>query len=285
MNKAIKMGIMAILAFALAPSITHATEEGLKEARNRIDSSYDELLSLAGDSDLNPISNSTEDNEAKVLIIKSVVKDAINLSIQEVVALKKDMETLPQFSAKSREQELKSVFAEELSTFAQFYNIKMKELNRIGTLEDGRALAEEIITYREKSYNPRISQLLEFLLLFYNENVIKTAEEKTERISKDVEKLEKLGFLKTDSFLKDFDTIASLINQAYELKNQAKIFIINPALKLNVSDLSEKSKEKEDVTHIPEPRLLMEDSLGKIKIVYDIFIDVSKSIRKTLGLK
>ena len=279
------MGIMAILAFALAPSITHATEEGLKEARNRIDSSYDELLSLAGDSDLNPISNSTEDNEAKVLIIKSVVKDAINLSIQEVVALKKDMETLPQFSAKSREQELKSVFAEELSTFAQFYNIKMKELNRIGTLEDGRALAEEIITYREKSYNPRISQLLEFLLLFYNENVIKTAEEKTERISKDVEKLEKLGFLKTDSFLKDFDTIASLINQAYELKNQAKIFIINPALKLNVSDLSEKSKEKEDVTHIPEPRLLMEDSLGKIKIVYDIFIDVSKSIRKTLGLK
>jgi hypothetical protein len=255
-----------------------------------VEKSVDELLTTKDDTSLTP-----EEKLAKEIDNRGeILKEALISSLEEVSNIKTKLEKLPDLEKDSKEKELKDKFIEELTNYEIYYKEQGNNLDSlIANSEDNETLNEdlkkaiiELKNYRENIYNPRFQKMVEFLILFYSADVLQITQTRFDKISNDISKLEKLGLIKTGYSESSMEKAAQLINDAGVLQIKAKALILNQDIpKKETADNTEEiiGDGKEPIPE-PTPRELIETSLNKIKSAYDIFLQISKDIRKTLGM-
>lgn len=255
-----------------------------------VEKSVDELLTTKDDTSLPP-----EEKLAKEINTREkIMKEALTSSLDEVNNIKTRLEKLPDFEKDSKEKELKNKFMEELTNYEIYYKGQNENLDLlIANSKDNETLNEDLKKaivdlkdYREDIYNPTFQKMVEFLILFYSADVLQITQTRFDKISNDIKKLEKLGLIKTVYSKLSMEKALELINDANALQAKAKDLILNPDVsdKKNGDNTEEIVGDKKEPIAQPTPRELIETSLNKIKSTYDIFLQISKDIRKTLGM-
>jgi hypothetical protein len=239
---------------------------------NPIDKSVEDLLAIRDDDALSDAEKLANELETRRVILN----DILNLSTDEVANLKGKLTKLPDFDKGSLEYDLTSGYLNDLDAYGAYFDAEKQKTADAASLDDVRTLAAEIKAYRASEYSTKIQQIFTFTLLYYNEGVIKIAENRLEKVTSDVGKLERLGLIKPSSMHSQLDSAASLISEASKLQDKARSEILTG----EATDV-----ESDDVAVPPSPRELLEKSLNEVKDAYGVFLQIGKDIRKTLGLK
>jgi len=251
---------------AIVGLLTNATPNALAVApvNSGLSSSTSQIEAAAGlrEDNLSP--------EEKFAQAKNDLEKALTTSLKIVDNLKTRLNKLD-FPEKSQEQKLKNTYLNNLEDYAAAYNSAAAKLAKAKNLDELKTIAKEVKDYRDQTYAPGAEKIIEFVLVFYNEEVIKIANSRQEKIQADLQKLEKLGLLEKNQFADQLKKTSDLLNEATTLQRQAKELILGPA-------------EKPKNSSQPSPKELIEQSLTDIKTVYGIFLELNKATKDALGL-
>lgn len=242
-----------------------------------VENSVNELLTVRDDTSLSDTEKLTKELELR----KKILSEVLSLSLDEVTKLTAKVGSLPEFSKDSREKTLQEEFKTALEGYTAYYTKQSKKLSELLTIDEVKSLAQEIKDYRDNTYNPQVQQIVNFVLIFYNEDILKLATTRLDKITADIKKLEKLGYIKSGAFASELKLAAETLNASRALLEEAKgVVLAPPASEEPALETAEVAEEQTPV----EPNKLIEDSLNKVKSAYDIFLQVSKSLRKILGI-
>ncbi len=274
---------LAILTAVTALQPALAVETPKPDAVNPVETSVNELLTVRDDTSL-----SDEDKLLKEFELRGkILSEVLTLSLDEVSKLTAKIDALPEFTEESPERKLRDEFKAALEGYATYYTDQSKKLALLTTIEQVKSLAQEIKDYRDNTYNPQIKEIVNFVLLFYNEDVLKVANTRLDKISADIKKLEKLGYIKTGAFANELKLAAQTLSDARALLEEAKNAVLNPPKpEEEIAPETGTAPTEEEETQPPvEPNKLVESSLNKVKSAYDTFLQISKSLRKILGIE
>jgi len=221
---------------------------------------------------------------------------ALTLATEKVAKLTVNLEER-EFDDGSMENELKNSFLLSLSKYGLYYSDKLTGAEVLTTLEDTQVLAQEVKDYRDTVYSPEVENIVQFILVFYSEDVIKIASERFEKISEDIETLESLGLIERGKFNDRLSNVSSLLGEANDFRAEAEGMILAPpeggdgAITTDETLLAPTTEEvgvftsaETDVDEEDVPADPIEKSLNNVKAVYDIFLEISGVVRETLGL-
>ncbi len=274
---------MALVMFrpALLPDgLALAAETNKLEVLSPVENSINELLTVRDDISLTEAEKLVKDLEAR----KKILSEVLSLSLDEISKLTAKINNLPVFTEGSPEKELREEYKANLETYTAYYTEQSKKLAALTKIDEAKNLAQEIKDYRDKTYNPQVQKIVNFVLLFYNEDVLKVANARFEKISADIKKLGKLGYLKAGAFTNELKLAAENLSAARTFLEEAKNAVLAgqpESEKLTLKDAATRGQEQPPV----EPNKLVESSLNKVKNTYEIFLQVGKDIRKLLGIK
>lgn len=262
-----------------AAAIPPSTAE-IKEQTSRVSESQDELASVKDDLTLSPEEKLAREIAAR----KKIVAEALALSLKEVESLKNGLLKLPRFEEGTREYFLTTEFLIKIVEYSDYYADKATALKNAANLkiDEVKSMAKDIITYRDTVYNPDLKKIVDFILVFYNQDAIATTNSRLEKINADIRKLEKLNLLKADLFKANLEKSAELIREALSLQAQAKALILAvPDEKTSGEAIAEPADE----TKKPGANELITASLGKVKATYEVFLQISRDIKKAVGIR
>lgn len=191
-------------------------------------------------------------------------------------------------------------YEDELSIIGKMENPSMEEV---------KARAEELKTWREEFYIPLSEEVQAFLLIETQKKSLETAKNRLEKVNADVVKLRKAKFRKISEVETRFKTAAELIADAERLNSSAEREFAKWYLLPFMKDGEEKKileKElKEDKEKIEKEKKaaeskdedssdsapvlkstsikgMVDGSFSKVKDSYRIFIEMSDLVRKLL---
>lgn len=281
--------VLVVTGTFVAPVVL-AGDKPVDQVVNPVTDNVSQLIQIKDDASISGLAKDKKELEARLNIIKDVLK----LSTDEIIKLQDKLKKLPKFGDKSQEKILKAEYQKSLNDFSVYYANKSKELADIKTNDDAKALAEELKNYRDTIYNLEIKNIANFTILFYAADVIKTGMTRLDKISGDVSKLEKLGYFKIGVFSDKLKKAQALLNEADKLRQEAADIILVPE-PIKIDDTIQKDtatqqvRDEIDETQIVEeykdPGNLISESLQSVKDTYDIFLQIGKDLKKYLGLK
>lgn len=227
---------------------------------------------------------------------------ALNLSIEKVARLRTSLEEKT-YEDGSIEKELKVLSISSLDSYDSYYSETLTTAEAFATLEEVQGLAREVRTYRDEIYTPGIQDIVHFILVFYTDDIIGIANDRFGKISEDIVKLESLGLIEEDRFLEETMQIESLLGEAHNLNMQAKETILvlpeenveestTTATILDLSGADEVSTTTQELAtdeeapaqETEEATDPLEASLNNVKLVYEIFLKISRDVKETLGI-
>lgn len=209
----------------------------------------------------------TTEEAAKVLQAKDDMTKALNIAVERVDERKADLERL-NFSEGSPEASLKVAFSQDLDASRTYYLEKLDVLATLTTLDEVKNLAQEIKTYREEIYAPEGQRIVTFISLYANEVDLGIAEERFGKIKTDLENLKALGLIDDAAIGDQVNLIDGLLRESTSSQDQAKELIL--------------AQSAEGST---EANQLIQDTMARIKTVYDLYLGLSGEIRNKLGLE
>lgn len=212
--------------------------------------------------------------EERVTKKKELARSALTKANEKAVDMGKDLEAL-EFEGESAETTLRESFLSQVESYAQFYEAKLVELETLVALAEVDTLIDEVIDYRESTYAPTAKEILEFILVFsYTPSVLEVANERFDNIKSDVERLEGLEVIEAGGLAPLIDQASTTLAESRGLHTQA------------VSDLTAfYSEEGAGIAKTPSPRELAEESLNKVRGLYDLFIEIGQRVEEALGIE
>jgi len=246
----------------------------------------DALLAISDDETLS--------DEERFVAAKDGLILALNLALEKVNELKSNLEGRS-FDDGSRENEIKIVFLEDLASYNEYYSNSLEVAQSIDALDGVQVLAQEIRDYRDITYTPGVEEIVQFILVFYSQDIIGTANERLAKILEDIDTLESIGLIEKDSFSGQIEDVTVLLTQAAELQVEARnMALMLPTDTATITDLDNTEVLSSTTTEaIPDTEDMesdeevgpLEKSLNNVKAVYEIFLEVSKSVKETLGIE
>ncbi len=209
--------------------------------------------------------------EEKLSKAKEDLTKALDLSLKKVDSLRSRLDEL-NFPELSREEELKNEALSNLDAYTDYYGKAKEDLEKKNSLEEVKNLAKDVKEHRDTIYTPGVEEIVRFVLVFYNEDVLGTANDRLSKIETDVKKLDKLGVIKEANFRGKLDDADKLLQKAATLQGGAKEIILSATS----TDLMKERK--------PSAKEMIENSLNNIKSVYTIFLELNQAVKKALGL-
>ena len=253
--------------------------------------SVSQLIQIKDDSSLSGFAKDEKELEARL----NIVKDVLKLSTDEIAKLQERLKRLPLFDDKSREKILKTEYQKSLDDFSIYYADVSKKLDNVKTNDDAKELAEDLKNYRDTTYNPEIKKIANFTILFYAADIVKTGKARLNKISEDISRLEKLGYLKTGVFADKLKKAKTLLDDADKLQQEAAAIILAVPKEADetVATVTEQATgatntTTDEIKIVEEPKDpgdLTSQSLKNVKDTYDIFLQIGKDLKKYLGLK
>lgn len=245
--------------------------------------------------------------EEKIALGRESVNKALDLSLEKVDKIEANLNQLS-FPEDSREQELKDIYLSQLEEYRAHYTDNKATLGNLKSFDEIKNLAIDISKYREEVYSPSIEKMIEFILVFYTDNVINVANKRFTDISSDLKKLEDVGVIESGSFSNELSAINKLMDNARTLQEEAMRYIVvqndvnasstSTSTAIIVIEETTTSTDEDVVVSVNEtatstvdmqeeqisPRYLLETSLNNIKEVYSRFLDISKAVKEILGV-
>jgi|GEM_PF-2965533 hypothetical protein len=228
--------------------------------------------------------------------------DALDMAIGKAEAIQTDLKELT-FESGSTEAQLRDRYLGEVSGYISFYGERKEALNTIGSLEEIDALIQTIIEYREAVYAPSAKHVLEFILvLSYVPSVFDTAQERYNSITADVERLGELDLIEAEQFAGALEQCRLTLGEASALQAEAKQLVLSlfdtatttaeaaatpPAEQSPGAEVTPPALSAEPATTTLtalSARELAEESLNKIKGLYNTFIETGQEVKKALGI-
>lgn len=266
----------------------------------------DDLFIAVGDENLTDAERFT--------MAKEGLEKALTLAIEKVSQLTADLNNR-QFEENSQEFVMRAKFLEDLTLYNTYYTGALESARSLENLESVQVLAQEIKTYRDTVYTPGVEDIVEFVLIFYSEDVLKTANERFEKVSSDIEKLETLGLIEPGLFDEKLESARQMLTAADGLRLQAEQIVIPPIVLettttttttttedlqnttetiqiIDIATTSQASDGGATMTQASEtaeepvaPKALLEEGLNNVKTVYGLFLEISESVKTTLGIE
>lgn len=271
--------LLTLLLSVAAPSIAFA-ESDIKQATEPVQKSVNTLVTILDDDTLSAVEKETQELAAR----KQVLKDALTLSIAETKELLANLKGLPAFEKESKESGMQSAFIGALQSYASYYEQQLKKVDDLGSTDEVKSLAQEIKTYRETIHNPNVQQVVDFVLLFHNRDIITIAATRHGKIVSDIRKLENKGLIDEGMFDRSLTEADTYIDEADDLNKSAKemMFSIKEEQPIDTTALEENVIE--EAKEEPTVRDTILKSFDDIKSAYAIFLTISREVRSILGL-
>jgi len=269
-------------------SVNSSASDALKTQADKVTQSEDNLATVKDNTLLSP----EEKLQREIAARKDIISQALNLSLKEVENLQASLLKLPEFDAESRQAALEAQFGAELGVYHKYYSEKADNLAAATNLklDDVKAMAKEIIDYRDTVYNPDVKKIVDFLLLYYTSDATATASTRLDKIISDIKKLEKLNLLKQDFFRANLDKAAGLIKESSDLRGKAEMLILalpsdDHTDTTSTSSPATSTDASAPAAKTPTANDLLTASLSDIKATYEVFLQISKDIKKAVGIK
>ncbi len=261
----------------------------VQDATAKIEASHDALLNIEDNATITDAEKAEKSVEAR----KEIISDAIKLALTEISTLQTSLKKLPDFTKDSIESNLQAKFIAELETYEKYYKDKSDKLESVLTVDEAKLFAKEIIDYRTNTYNPAIEKMAEFQLVFYTDETINIAKTRISKILADIKKLEKLNLFKGSTVSAKMDKASELLKTATDKYLKARELVVKEEAPLEPAAEPSTITIDPIVTNIsievevaaPTAKELIESSLTDVKSTYEIFIQISRDIRKSLGLR
>jgi len=270
---------VALMGIVMNPLVSFAQEEEL-------------LIAISEDEALS--------GEERFEKAKAGLEKALSLALDKVSQLTADLNNR-QFDEETIEAELRVLYLEDLAQYGAYYSEALTAAQTLESLESVQALAQEVKGYRDTTYTAGVEKIVEFILVFYSEDVIGTATERFEKITEDIDKLETLGLIGVGVFSEEMDSINALLMDAAQFRMQAKdMLLVNveatstDEVPVETVDIAEDTATSVDELPVDEgqtaneektPKALLETSLNNVKSAYELFVQISNSVKETLGLE
>jgi len=255
-------------------------------AQEKTDDSF--VIAVNGDENLS--------DAEKLTLAKDGLEKALSLALEKVTNLTNELNSR-EFDEESTENTLKSAYLEDLNSYATYYSESLEKSKSLEDLESVQNLAKEIKDYRDTTYGPGVERIVEFVLVFYSEDVINKANERLEKVSEDIGKLEGLGLIEKGTFDEKLEFMKTSLEEASRLRLIAKdIVVILPQEDTTSTSeglLIDTEAEIATTTNIDGSEItteeesaqsLLEQSLNDVKGVYEVFVEISRSVKETLGI-
>lgn len=283
-GKNIYLILFLVTAFLWPSQVSLAVD--LQNATGKIEQSHEDLLDARDNAVLSPEEELRQEIAARV----KIVSGALALSLQEIGNLRNNLNGLPKFAADNREEILRQGFISDLKTFEDYYASKQDELNQTDfALDSIKSFAQTIIDYRDTIYNSKVSDIVDFSLFFYNEDAIATAKIRLSKIADNIKKLEKLSVIRTGYFNPSIIKATDLLKDSDTLDVKARVIILGaPSINSwQVPLTGSVTNPPQTMIQLAPPtgRELLVKSLGNIRSVYDIFVQIGKDTKRILGIR
>lgn len=216
---------------------------------------------------------------------KDILTKAIDISIEEAKDLKTKLGDIKENEEQKADWVKKSI--EKLDEIISYYQSQKKiiEKNEFESIDDVKNLAQEVKEWRQENAKKPIAEIHEYFLLREQRSAIDTAETRYIKIKADIEKLERLK-MNVEEAKKLLERSYGKIRESRDYLTIANNAFWNKVLTeeksvmktLATDEKTDTSIEKEDT----KTQELVKDSLGKIKEAYQVYIEISNSVRKLL---
>jgi hypothetical protein len=281
-DKIKKFSLIALIAAFTVPSaagwhVAHAA--GLSAATENLSASTNQLIE-AKDSSAAGVLSEEED----IAYRKKVVSDALSLSFKEIESARGKLDSA-KFGEESDFSKIKESILEWLDAQEKWFHEAEEKLSVDKLdLEGIKNLAKEIKDHRDESYNGELTNALNFILSIETRKLTDTASDRWDKISSDLQKIEKAGLIKKGSFAAEMAEAKRMIDGARALVDRS--FSIAESIYLPAE---EESIEPSDglvvaAEEIPNSRELCEAAIVNLKSGYGEFVKISASVKKLLKL-
>jgi len=304
--KKILSALILIIALGFSGTrLAHAVS--LENASDNLDKSVDVLLDAKDDENLSEADQLAKETEARI----KVVTEALNLSLTETDDLQNRLVKI-QIENDEIADELKVQYLAYLKDAALYFKEVQTKLEKVDSPASVKALAAELKDYRENLYDQNIQNIINFLLVFQIDDLIATTQSRWDKITSDLQKLEKNGSIKSYQFSSLMASAKKYIKEASSLNQEAKkITIVLPEKERKgepaaapaltpAPTVLENPTDNQKIEAVKEPleaepkieikelspteksRQLIETTLTKLKSSYEIFLKISRETKKLL---
>lgn len=261
-SKILIIGALA-LVLAIPPYSSKAQSEALKSALNEVVQSEETIKG-----------NSVEAKKAIFLKI-------INLSLLETKELKEKIDNLGELEEYFG---LKDWFSAKLDEYIKYFQL-LREQIKSGLNEDELGnLINDFKNWRESDYNLQIKKIIDFILVFQQKQSLVTAENRFEKISKDLQKIKSLKGNKLELANRLLKEARIYLDEAWRLYSLSEKLLLpfdeEIAATSTVATTSTTSTEVLQL-QISDVRELLKNTMNEIKNAYQKFFQISVLIKKS----
>ncbi|MDP3953774.1 MAG: hypothetical protein Q8P99_03065 [bacterium] len=237
----------------------------------------------------------TEDVSPEERFAKKVelTADALKGASERVAEMHEKLEDV-QLEEETPQRELRDKLIVRTEEYGLFYEEQTAKLKEAKTIEEVDALIDGIIVYRENIYSPGAREILEFILVYsYTPSVLDLASQRLDNIRQDVGKLEGLGLVEPDSFTTSLNEADGILQEAKDLQSQGTALLmenyaqslLEPTATALLPSTSDPAPTADlDTQTLITPKGLAEQSLTKIKTLYQLFMETGDRVNQSLGI-
>ncbi|MEX2054184.1 MAG: hypothetical protein WD883_01425 [Candidatus Colwellbacteria bacterium] len=237
----------------------------------------------------------TDDATPEMRFSKKVelTADALKKANERVVEMRDKLEEIS-LEEETLEGQLRDELVIRTQEYSQFYDEQIKALKEAKAIEEVDTLIDTIISYREVVYSPGAREILEFILVYsYTPSVLDVANQRLENIKRDVSKLERLKLVEPNSFTPSLADAETVFQEAKDLHLQAAALLIDnysqslliePTATSTDEVVTDTTPVEQDTQLLITPKGLAEQSLTKIKTLYQLFMETGDRVTQSLGI-
>lgn len=293
LSNLLTISIVTILALSPATNQTASaqttpTTSTLKKAVEDIKDNIETLITV-------------KDEEAEDLAFRlETFKKVIELTLTEAKDLK--IKLLALETTDEKIISWKKEVLEKITAAIKYFEEQKTDLENQKdlTLDWIKTAAQNFKNWREQNYLPISGEAFDFLLIQQEKKAVTIAQNRLQKIKKDLENMKKYRLKNIKTLNEKLSKAAQLIEMGAKINEQAEIAFWQTIHITNIQDQNTISSEinltittttASSTTSTPEttdqnPQLsirdLVKSSLSKIKEAYQIFIEMSNSVRELL---
>ena len=190
----------------------------IKESVQEVKDSTKNLITTKDSETLSPEEKNKQELNQRLDIFKKV----IGLSIKETEDTKNQLKKLANLDEKN--SVLRDQFEAALKGFLKFYDEQNKILEKSEEIDlvKIKEIAQSFKDWREKTYLPEFTIITDFLLINQQKTTLEMTQNRFNKISSDVLKLEKINFKGTNELKKSLRLAADYIQEAKDFRQEAE---------------------------------------------------------------
>ncbi len=265
----------AIMSAFFSPIATAFAKENLSTNLKGVLEKVTAISEISSDETLTEPEKEQKELEAR----KDALVKIFELTLLEDQDLKNRLSRLEDLNPEHEEirQLLLNVFTENENA----YHLMNKRLNESAHIDDVKQLATDFKNWRNAVYNPKVEQILSFVLVFQQEKTLKIAQDRFRRIQSDLDKLIAAKRIKIEEVADLLQKSLLHLSLAEELHARSQRTVIS-ALKQELVAADEETKEILKEEKQPVAKELISKSIDQVKLAYKDFIAISKVVREKI---